>query len=447
MPRHEEPVYRRGKYTLDWDRRADGTLRSPYLAIFWYDSAARRVRSQSTGTTTEDRAVLAVDKRYLAERGESPAYCHACGQPLADAHAYLLADAIADYRLEWGDARVSGDTIESRLKHVLDFMDAEEARDPGSRFGSGSTCAIACTAAFANAFRAWLAARPVEWRNGEGQVTVSRPRSPAAVEAVVAQLIAVLNYAADADPPRSDKRPAYAPVAASQVQRRRRTRVGIEELAKMLRYAAVPGVRREGLHSFLVASICTLGRPGAIVDISVAPVRRQWWPGSESIDLNPDGRVQNKKRRALLPVMPLLNDWLLDELARYEALEEDKRIGRGWLVNYYGRGVKSIDRAWDTMLGELDMPRSREWRPYLLRHSVATLVRNRGSSRWDLEGFMGHRAQSQTETYAIGEFPKAQAALQTLIDDLSRLAPGALHRRSTGQVVPFPGAKEKKMPG
>ncbi len=92
------------------------------------------------------------------------------------------------------------------------------------------------------------------------------------------------------------------------------------------------------------------------------------------------------------------------EWADDRALPEAARIGRGWLVNHYGRLVKDVDRAWATMLAELGLPSGREWRPYLLRHSLATLARNRGAARWYLEGFIGHRASGQTETYAIGEF-------------------------------------------
>ena len=39
MSRREAPLYRRGKYWLDWDRKADGALRTPFLTIFWYDPA------------------------------------------------------------------------------------------------------------------------------------------------------------------------------------------------------------------------------------------------------------------------------------------------------------------------------------------------------------------------------------------------------------------------
>lgn len=57
---------------------------------------ARREASASTGETDVDSAVLALDRRYLNDAEEAPAYCHACGQPPASANAYLLTDAIAD---------------------------------------------------------------------------------------------------------------------------------------------------------------------------------------------------------------------------------------------------------------------------------------------------------------------------------------------------------------
>ena len=79
------------------------------------------------------------------------------------------------------------------------------------------------------------------------------------------------------------------------------------------------------------------------------------------------------------------------------------------------------------------MPKGREWRSYLLRHSLATLARNRGATKWDLEGFMGHSDGSQTEVYAIGEFPSVGTALTGILADLEKLAPGAMHRSRTKQ--------------
>ena len=78
----------------------------------------------------------------------------------------------------------------------------------------------------------------------------------------------------------------------------------------MVAYAADRGTQRGSLHAFAGRSLCTIARPGAVVDINVTPDREQWWPGAPLIDLNPQGRTQNKKHRAMVPVLPLLDRWL-----------------------------------------------------------------------------------------------------------------------------------------
>ncbi|WP_420142286.1 hypothetical protein [Sphingomonas sp.] len=436
MSGYETAIYRRGKYWLGWDRKADGTLRSPYLAIFWYDRAARRTKSASTGTDAEEEGMIALDRRYLADRGEAPAYCPHCGQPMARAAAYLLTDAIADYRLEIGDERDSADSIAARLKHVVDFLEVEGLIE--------TSCAEATTALFADRFRAWSRAQPVVYRNKAGEVTGSRPRSPATTEESVLQLAAVLNHAANAD--RSDARPKFRPLARKQVSQARRVRVDVAVLADMLAYAAEPAKRRTALHAFIVASICTLARPDAIVDIATLPGRRQWWPGAPTLALNPAGRAQTKKFRPLLPVVPLLGEWLAFTRANAENDDPRMRTG-GWLVNYYGRPVRDIDSAWTAMLTALDLPREREWRPYVLRHSLATIVRAAGVPLWELQGFMGHHTGGTTETYAVDHrFPNVMQTLESLIADLESRVPGALHRRGAGPASNVIQMGERKMP-
>ncbi len=60
---------------------------------------------------------------------------------------------------------------------------------------------------------------------------------------------------------------------------------------------------------------------------------------------------------------------------------------------------------------------------------------------------MGHRAPSQSETYAVGEFANAVRALNELIEEIERLAPGALNRNHIGASRSTPTAKEAAMPG
>ena len=440
------PVYRRGKYWLDKLRREDGTPRSSRWYVFWYDPDARREASASTGEEDVDRAIDALDLRYLNDRGEGPAFCHACGQPLASAEAYLLADAIADYLLEHGSLKSSADSIQARLKHVLDFLDAEDAR-VGGVYGMATSCAVACGAPFIVAFRAWSKDQPVTWQNKAGAITASRPRAAATTEESVLQVAAALNHAVDADPPRSQRRPVYKPLPRKQVSRPRKVRVDVPVLADMLAYAAEPDKKRGSLHAFIVGSLCTIARPDSVVDISVAPDREQWYPGSPTLDLNPFGRAQTNKHRPIVPVLPILAEWLAAELVAFEQLDRDQRKGAGHLVNYFGKAVLDVDRAWSTMLRALKLPSGREWKPYLMRHSLATLCRNRGVAKWDLEGFMGHDAGGSTEVYAVGRFATVQRALEEILGEIDARAPGALRRKSAEVVLSGPLAKGLKMTG
>ena len=439
------PVYRRGKYWLDKLRRRDGTPRSSRWYIFWYDPASRREASLSTGTGNVDDAKRELDRRYLSDADEAPAYCYACGQPLASAQAYLLTDAIADYRIEHGDLKASAVSIQARLKHVLDFVEAQEER--GGAFGFATSCAVACGTPFITAFRAWSKTEPVTWKNKAGEVTASRPRAAATTEESVLQVAAALNHAADAAPPRSEQRPIYKPLPRKQVSRPRKVRVDVPVLADMLAYAAEVDKKRASLHAFIVASLCTIGRPDSVVDISVAPEREQWYPGSTTLDLNPFSRAQTNKHRPIVPVVSVLGEWLAAEYAAYQRLDPDARKGAGFLVNYYGRGVLDVDRAWSTMLSGLKLPTGREWKPYLLRHSLATILRNRGVAKWDLQGFMGHEVGSTTEVYAIGRFDTVATALNDILGEVELRVPGALRRNCAEVAVSGHFVGDQKMTG
>lgn len=411
MPGDADAIYQRGKYWLAWDKRADGSLRSPYLAVFWYERPpSRRIRSRSSRTTDLDAASAFLDRLYLADRDEAPAFCPTCGRPHASASRYLIADAIADYRLEHADALPSAVSIRSRLGNVLDFLEATGR--------SAATCAEA--GGLVAPMRAWLAQQPVK---GHGW-TSDRKRTPAAVEEAIAQLRAALNHAKKQE--RIESVPVIQTRGRAKVTPKIKTRLDLETLARMLRYAADPKwKRRRTLHAFMVGTICTVARPDAVVDISTNPAREQWEPGAPALDLNPKGREQTKKVRPIVPVFPVMAAWL-------SAVHTDKKAN-GWLCEVAGEPIHDVDSAWLTMLEKLELPTTRNWKPYILRRSLATMMRERGASKWDVEGMMGHRGTSTTELYAISSlYPSAFKALGEIVAELETLAPGCLHRRCTG---------------
>ncbi len=83
-----------------------------------------------------------------------------------------------------------------------------------------------------------------------------------------------------------------------------------------------------------------------------------------SADRSQSARPRSEEEhRALLPVLPLLDAWLREELAIYQSLSPDARKGRGWLVTYFNRGIQDVDRAWKTILINLTCPKSKRCDP------------------------------------------------------------------------------------
>lgn len=56
-------------------------------------------------------------------------------------------------------------------------------------------------------------------------------------------------------------------------------------------------------------------------------------------------------------------------------------------------------------------------------------ARSAGTSK----GFMGHRAGSQAEVCATGDFPTIVTALESILSEIEALSPGSLHRANTGK--------------
>lgn len=168
------------------------------------------------------------------------------------------------------------------------------------------------------------------------------------------------------------------PKPRKQVSRPRKVRIDIAMIADMVTYPSEPDTKRASLHSFLVASTCTLARPDSVVDICVAPDREQWYAGPPTLDLNPFGREQTNEYQPVIPAQPILQGWLAAELDRYQRLDADMRKGSGLLINHYGRSILDVDTFWRMMLRELKLSTTREWKPYAIRHSLATLLRDRG---------------------------------------------------------------------
>lgn len=415
MSSTDAPLYSRGRYRLDWDRKRDGTLRSPFLQIVWYDDAARRNRSRSTGTATVAEAEDELDRFYL-ERERGQAVCPTCGRTMDSKGGHLLTLAISDYLLDRAE-RPSIDSIRPRLAHVLDYL--EEA-------GRQSITCEQVDTSFINAFRSWSARKPVV----EGKKNpVTRERAPGTTEASVRTLAAAINFA---HARKDTLHPAgFTALPPHMVSRTPTFRASIDQLAAMFRYCLDPKppkgeewsdkmrdrmkLHRENLLRFLQISVATWCRPDAAHDVSTSKDRDQWISDARVVQLNWRGRRQTKKYRPSVPV-PEKFAVLLDQT-------------EGRFVT-----VTSVRKAFEAMLDELGLPRQRETGLKLIRRSIAQIARRRiGEERWRQgEIMLGHQKISTSDLYALfdpANLGLALAATESIITDIEARAPGAFSPR------------------
>ncbi len=120
-------IYQRGEYWLDWDKRTDGSLRSPFLTIFWHDRERGRARSASTRTGDLAAAKTALDRHYL-QHTEGELICPTCGQRKNGAADMLALRAITDYLTTHEDLP-SIKAVRPRLNHVVRYIATLETPD------------------------------------------------------------------------------------------------------------------------------------------------------------------------------------------------------------------------------------------------------------------------------------------------------------------------------
>lgn len=405
MRKTEKPLYERGNYKLVYDRKRDGSLRSPNLQIIWYDAVEGRQRSKSTGTTDAEIAELKLDALYLAnEKGR--AVCHTCGQALTTNDSYLLTEAIETYLAAKKTAK-SFSSIRPRLAHILEFLSQTDAL---------ATLCKEVDEEWIEEFREWNILIPVEEGNG-----CTRERAPGTVEASVKQLAAAINFAKNRE--HTQKGAQFKPKKPAEVSHTPTYRASISELAEMFRYCTEPP-RQEGesdklyakriagrrnLLRFLQISVATWARPDAAHDVSTSGKRGQWQSRRRLLNLNPRGRPQTRKYRPTVPiahqVAPLLEDT------------------HGFFVT-----VASVRKAFEAMQDALGLPGDREAGLKLIRRSMAQLGRDRlGRTAW-IEGkyMLGHHRPDPSDLYGIdtpGDFPLALKVTEEIIDEIIALAP------------------------
>lgn len=177
----------------------------------------------------------------------------------------------------------------------------------------------------------------------------------------------------------------------------------IEELARLWSQDMPDHVRM-----FLVLLIGTAGRPQAILELTSF----QCDLDRGTINLNPPGRIQTKKRRPILPMANFLRPWIAG-------------IPAGPLVAWRGAPVKKINGAFQSVREAAGL--DEEVVPYAIRHTIATEMRARGVPELELAGFLGHvmpniRTTGRYTHVAPDHLSRAKTALDEIANDIDRSA-------------------------
>jgi hypothetical protein len=383
------PLYQRGGFRL-YPRPGRNH------EIVWYDVAAGRERSASAGSTQIDEAEAALDAKFLeVTRGID--HCPACLRPFTQDSGRLVTEAIELCRHEAAE-KASAKAINARLDHVTGYI---------ATLDSPAVFCHDVSERWIGRFRTWAKARPIVTPSG-----IKKQRSPSTIENSVLQLAAAIRGAGEAV--------KFKPKPMKEVNRSPRYRADIAKLAAMLRYAMEPKKKRGNLLAYLRAAIVTLGRPDAVLDISTAPERGQWMPEAAVLALNPRGREQTRKYRATVPIARQAV-WIFDGCA-------------GFLIP-----VSGIKSSWNAMAAELKLPGDGEAGTKLIRRSMAKLLRDRVPKHlWgEIEMFLGHRKFGATsDIYAPfdpGYLGAAKVAIEGILDELEKLAPGSIYRSFTAE--------------
>lgn len=406
-PRSTDPVYVRGPYRLI--KRPDRTN----YDIVWYDAAAGRDRSRSTGERDLGPAKDELDAHYLA-REKGQAVCPTCHRPWDDKRRFFVIQSMLDYDLA-RRSKPSYDAIKARLGHIHAYL-AE----------TGQT-ALACEdidPEWIENFWDWAIEIPVLRPTGE-----LHERAPGTVNNSVLQLAAAINYSHQ----RKDTLfpAAFKAKQPNEVNRTPTYRSDIAELARMFDYALRYPEKRKNLLHFLRISVATLVRPEHAHLLNADPKKGQWHPREAVFNLLPRGEVQSRKRRPIVPVARQAVPWL--------------NLTPGPIV-----GVVSIASTWTHMQTALGLPGEGQAGPKLIRRSMSHLIRGLIGQHNvpELSMFLGHReSDAVTDLYAPFDpdyLATVRQAIEAIIDEIEALVPGAFHRINTahgGQVTAISGRK------
>ena len=323
-----------------WIERVPGSER---WYIFWYDQQKQRVIRRSTGTSDRREADASLG-RFITARAESP---------VEQSEPERVRGCLPPDRFP----------IDIAVKHYLEQRGADLASKETAGY-----CAMHILGHLSGTMAAHLT--PQLWKRYEKE----RKVASSTVRRDQGFLRSALNRAVKDGLLTSFPDFDLAPMGAG----RTRT-LDEDEICRLLAEC-----RDAHLRLFVLLALNTGARRGAILDLTWSQIDIT----NGLIDLNPPGRLQTTKRRAVVP----LNDTLKEAL-----IEAQQEASTPYVISYRGQPIFSLKTA----LGHAcDRAGLKGVSSHTLRHTAGTLMAKAGIDLWIIANILGHSIAKTTELYA-----------------------------------------------
>jgi integrase len=203
-----------------------------------------------------------------------------------------------------------------------------------------------------------------------------------------------------------------------------------DEIERLLTACAAPHLK-----FFVTLAINTGARKGALLDMRWQQIDF----ANRLIYLNPEGREQTTKRRAIVPINDFLYQVLIDERAEIKKRIEARAAANkpplppcDYVISYRNAPAADIKGSFRNSCKRAGLENVT---PHTLRHTAGTLMALAGIDLFIIAKVLGHSIQKTTELYAHFQ----PSYLRGAVGALGNAMPSALSRK-TPPALPPPSA-------
>jgi integrase len=350
--------------------------------MYWHDKRTRRTSRKTTGTSDFRAAIQAITAHHIAHL-----------EPEKEGGLSVRQVALK-YWQDHAQNLINSGTPRTSFYKLSEFLNEHEGSGPALQADEWSRETTKALIKWMKENPSYSEKRIPDPDGGFKVIKTPRPQTDKTINRHLDDIRAAFRYC-------MDRPPIIKGIVGAQTREGRpKPTLSLDQCRKLFAYAyASPD--RQHLQAYLIAAFTTLARPDAILDISVSPIRQQVEWDYRRLHLNPAGRRQTKKYRPIVPI----NDYLLPHLQaaqeRTEAALLDPEIKtNGYLVEYKGKPLAAIRQTWNRAKTALGWPMVRDYDAKMIRHTMAKWLRAQGVPWTELEGHLGHRLPSTSETYA-----------------------------------------------